>query len=119
MDNTHLRFERKIYASSDQKFAEGTKGHYGYSTYTDHQEYADAMGNRLLNIHISDGKGEKLSLLPGKGEFDYHQFFNYLSQTGYSNFTIIEIYSNDFCNLLDFEASKRFLETEITKFCQN
>lgn len=45
MDNTHLLFERKIYASSDQKFAEGTKGHYGFSNYTDHQEYADAMVN--------------------------------------------------------------------------
>lgn len=52
MDNTHLRFERKIYASSDQKFAEGTKGHYGYSTYTDHQEYADAMLN--LNRNFGD-----------------------------------------------------------------
>lgn len=45
MDNTHLNFERKIYASSDQKFAEGTKGHFGYSSYTDHQDYADAMLN--------------------------------------------------------------------------
>lgn len=83
------------------------------------QEYADAMGDRLLNIHISDGKDEKLSLLPGKGEFNYHQFFNYLSEKEYSNFTIIEIYSTDFCNFFDFEASKRFLEAEITKICQN
>ena len=51
MDNTHLSFERKIYASSDQKFAEGTKGHYGYSNYKDHQEYADAM----LNINKAFG----------------------------------------------------------------
>lgn len=49
MDDTHVNFERKIYASSDQKFAEGKKGHYGYSNYNDRQEYADAM----LNINKS------------------------------------------------------------------
>lgn len=52
MDDTQVRFERKIYASSDQKFAEGKKGHYGYSDYTDRQEYADFMVN--FNKRISD-----------------------------------------------------------------
>ncbi len=45
MDDTHVLFERKIYATSDQKFAEGDKGFYGYSNYTDRQEYADFMAN--------------------------------------------------------------------------
>lgn len=50
MDDTYLLFERKIYASSDQVFAEGPKGHYGFSNYSDHQEYADAMLNINKNI---------------------------------------------------------------------
>ena len=45
MDDTSVLFERKIYATSDQKFAEGEKGHYGYSNYNDRQEYADFMAN--------------------------------------------------------------------------
>lgn len=52
MDDTNVRFERKIYASSDQKFAEGKKGHYGYSNYNDRQEYADFMMN--VNKRIQD-----------------------------------------------------------------
>ena len=52
MDDTHVAFERKIYASSDEKFAEGKKGHYGYSNYEDRQEYADFMLN--VNKHIAD-----------------------------------------------------------------
>lgn len=52
MDDTHVLFERKIYATSDQKFAEGKKGHYGYSNYNDRQEYADFMLN--VNKHIRD-----------------------------------------------------------------
>ena len=50
MDDTHVLFERKIYATSDQKFAEGKKGHYGYSNYSDRQEYADFMLNINKNI---------------------------------------------------------------------
>ena len=52
MDDTYVLFERKIYASSDQVFAEGKRGHYEYSNYNDHQEYADAMLN--INKHIQD-----------------------------------------------------------------
>ena len=51
MDDTNVRFERKIFASSDQKFAEGKKGHYGYSNYSDRQEYADFMVNVNKNIN--------------------------------------------------------------------
>ena len=52
MDDTHVLFERKIYASSDDKFAEGKKGLYGYNNYEDRQEYADFMLN--VNKHIAD-----------------------------------------------------------------
>lgn len=52
MDDTHSLFERKIYATSDDKFAEGKKGHYGYSNYEDRQEYADFIMN--LNKRFGD-----------------------------------------------------------------
>ena len=52
MDDAYVLFERKIYASSDQVFAEGKRGHYEYSNYNDHQEYADAMLN--INKRIQD-----------------------------------------------------------------
>lgn len=52
MDDTQVLFERKIFATSDQKFAEGKKGHYGYSNYNDRQEYADFMVN--INKRIKD-----------------------------------------------------------------
>lgn len=52
MDDTRVDYERKIYATSDDKFAEGPKGHYKYSNYQDRQEYADAMLN--INKNIAD-----------------------------------------------------------------
>ena len=52
MDDTHVQFERKVYATSDQKFAEGKKGLYDYSNYKDRQEYADFMLN--INKQFND-----------------------------------------------------------------
>ena len=52
LDDSFVKFQRKIYATSDQKFAEGPKGHYGYSNYNDHQDYADVMAN--INKNFAD-----------------------------------------------------------------
>ena len=52
MDDTYVLYERKIYATSDEKFAEGKKGHYEYVNYNDRQEYADFMLN--INKRIQD-----------------------------------------------------------------
>ena len=52
MDDTKILFERKVYATSDQKWAEGPKGMYEYSNYEDRQEYADLMVN--LNKSFED-----------------------------------------------------------------
>ena len=60
MDNSYVDFERKIYASSDQVFAEGKKGFFGYSNFSDHQEYADAMLNinkTILDFSVSANLG--------------------------------------------------------------
>ena len=80
MDHTNIELQRKIYASSNQKFAK-EKGNYEYSTYKDRQEYADFMINInktfndfsiVANIggsysnysSIERGYGGNLSLVP-------------------------------------------------------
>lgn len=52
MDDSFVEFEQKIYASSYQTFAEGTKGFYEFNNYKDHQDYADVMLN--INKHVRD-----------------------------------------------------------------
>lgn len=53
MDDSYIDFERKIYASSNDVFTEGSKkGLYEYNNYEDRQEYADFMVN--VNKHIKD-----------------------------------------------------------------
>lgn len=53
MDDSYIDFERKIYASSNDVFTEGSKkGLYEYNNYKDRQEYADFMVN--INKQIAD-----------------------------------------------------------------
>lgn len=52
MDDSFVEFEQKIYATSYQTFAEGTKGFYEFNNYKDHQDYADVMLN--INKHVRD-----------------------------------------------------------------
>src|SRR5699024_4462057 len=50
---SYIDFERKIYASSNDVFTEGSKkGLYEYNNYKDRQEYADFMVN--INKQIAD-----------------------------------------------------------------
>lgn len=44
MDKSYVNFERKLYASSNEKFAK-PKGAYKYSNYSDHQFYSDIIAN--------------------------------------------------------------------------
>lgn len=53
MDDSYIRFEKKMYASSYDVFTEGSKkGLYEYNDYKDRQEYADFMVN--INKQIKD-----------------------------------------------------------------
>ncbi len=79
------------------------------------QDYAEAMGNRLVNLHVSDGLGEKTSLLPGCGEFDYHQYYRFLMNSGYSGDALIEVYREDFGDYSEISRAKDYLDTVFGK----
>lgn len=96
MDDANVRFERKIYASSDQKFAEGRKGHYNYSNYNDHQEYADFMLNINKNI-------QNLSIAANLG-WNYSSFW--ALERGYKG-TLLGV-TNDF-NTLNIDPNNGFV----------
>ena len=71
LDDSHIEYERKVYASTNTIFTEGsTKGLYEYDYYRDRQEYADVMLNinkRLGDFNISANIG--------------YSYSNYWSQT--------------------------------------
>lgn len=79
------------------------------------QAYFEAMGDRLVNLHISDTRGEKTSLLPGFGDFDYREFYRFLKNFGYSGDSIIEVYREDYGEYCEMCESKRYLESVLAE----
>ena len=60
------------------------------------KEFVDAVGGRLVNVHINDFSGDQSCLLPGAGSMDYAAFFSALRGVGYDGHTLIEVYRSNF-----------------------
>lgn len=75
-----------------------------------YEEYIDAMGSKILNIHVSDFDAERDCLLPGKGVFDFNIFKKDIEKIGYEGDLLIEVYSEAFGELEELASSRRFLE---------
>lgn len=73
-------------------------------------QYLKVMGDRLVNVHINDHKGEETCLLPGKGNVDYDKLFKSLQKQGYCGRTIIEVYRNNYKTYNELLQAKKFLE---------
>lgn len=72
----------------------------GVDTY----EMLEAMGDRIVNVHISDNKKGEDCLLPGRGDFDFAKFFKRLKDIGYDGALLIEVYKwcyGDYTELID------------------
>ncbi len=55
-------------------------------------EIARAMGQNIVHIHISDHTPKHDCLLPGKGQFDFGDFFAKMQAGGYAGDYMIEVY---------------------------
>lgn len=60
---------------------------------------ADAMGDRLRHVHISDRNSEGMCVLPFAGNFDLNGFISGLAHRGYDGDLIIEVYRTGFDTL--------------------
>lgn len=69
----------------------------------------DAMGERLVNVHINDFSSEQSCLMPGEGIMDYADFFSRLRMKGYDGHTIIEVYRTNFDAPEELERAVRTL----------
>ena len=62
----------------------------------DPMEMAEALGDRVVQLHLSDSIPGKDCLPPGEGSFDFHQYFSILKEKGYSGDGVIELYHNSY-----------------------
>lgn len=72
-----------------------------------------AMGDKICQVHVSDRTEDKPCLLPGDGERDFEKIINQLKIQNYDKFLTIEVYSNCFQDVKEFEKSKLLLKNFI------
>lgn len=68
-----------------------------------------AMGNRLVHIHINDHRQGHDCLLPGKGQMNFHRLKTCLDMDGYQGDYIIEVYRKNFGGLEELTESYEYL----------
>ena len=69
-------------------------------------EMLDAMGDRLLHVHLNDNRPGKSCLLPGQGTMDMPKLLQTLRNSGYDQDIIIEVYRGDFETVADLNRSR-------------
>ena len=75
----------------------------------DWKEFIDAVGDRIVNVHINDFSAEQTCLLPGAGSMDYADFFSRLRGVGYDGHTLIEVYRSNFTDRAELARAVRTL----------
>lgn len=73
----------------------------------------DAMGNRMVHIHLNDNRPGDDCLLPGQGTMDLALLKNKLSGFGYDGDIIIEVYRRSFGGLQELEQAKKVVNAMI------
>lgn len=86
-----------------------------YRAKRDVYEYMSVMGDRLLNVHISDNDEQNFCLLPCFGSFDFKKFLKKLKEISYNGALICEVYSTAFDNIRQIESSKVSLSEILAK----
>ncbi|MGI6706190.1 MAG: sugar phosphate isomerase/epimerase family protein [Clostridia bacterium] len=59
-------------------------------------DFLEAMGNRVVNVHVCDFDQDGKLLLPGKGCFDFHRLKAELSRIGYGGPVVVEVYRDNY-----------------------
>ena len=82
------------------------------------EEMVQAMGDRLVHVHLSDWEEGAPCLLPGAGRFDHLAFRRLLESRGFSGTVVTEVYRHSFSQIEELARSlsytKRVLESSFS-----
>lgn len=72
-------------------------------------EMAQAMGENIAHIHISDYTSSENCLVPGKGNFDFSVLFDYLQDIHYQGDFVLELYRDGFSTITDLAQGVAYI----------
>lgn len=73
----------------------------------------EAMGERLVHVHVNDHTVEQDCLLPGMGQMDFQRLRQMLDGFGYQGDFMIEVYRKNFQQLEELTKSYHYLCTKL------
>ncbi len=73
-------------------------------------DFINLMGDKIYQVHISDGLPGRNCLAPGAGEYDFKKLFDGLNSIGYDKTAIIELYRQNFGEHEELRMAKNYLE---------
>lgn len=73
-------------------------------------DYVEAMGNRIVNVHVSDFKQDGTMCLPGQGVFDFKRLNEMLVKQHAKTPIILEVYRNNYDIIDDLTESINYLK---------
>lgn len=76
----------------------------------------DAMGEKIVHVHMNDNSVSEDCLLPGYGTMDYPRLLGQLKQNGYSGAFIIEVYRKNFVELRELNKSALYFNEILSKY---
>lgn len=65
-------------------------------SHVDCYDMIDAMGERLVHVHLSDNRPGETCLLPGAGTMDFPRLLRAIRSHGFDENVMIEVYRNNF-----------------------
>ena len=75
------------------------------------EQVAEAMGDAIVHVHVSDHDGARDCLPPGTGTFDYLRLFSLLRDRQYDGSLMLELYRAGFHDEQDLLAAATFLHS--------
>lgn len=76
-------------------------------------EMINAMGEKIVHVHINDNTKERDCLLPGDGDVDFKKIYNEINKFGISPDWVIEVYRKNFDKYNELKTSLNFLREKI------
>lgn len=76
-------------------------------------DFINLLGEKIYQVHISDGLPGKDCLAPGVGEYDFEKLFSSLNGVGYDRTAIIELYRHNYGEPSELGTARQFLENII------
>lgn len=77
------------------------------------KDLADAMGDKIIHLHINDYDDSHDCLLAGQGVCDFNAALLYLAQKGFNGSGVIEVYRQNYGDFKELVESLKFLNKTV------